>query len=339
MSRDRLDEESPPRGRDRGVFRRLGYMAWETIKAFFADNVPQFGAALAFYTTTAVAPLLVLAVAVAQVFFKDGNARRRVLGEIQQLIGPEVSHTVASVQPPAHGPGTATIATVVGLATLVIGALAVFTHLQDALNAIWRAPAHPDETWAAMAKRRLFSLATVVATGFILLVSLTVSAALTWLGENASRWAALPTGVWEAVNFALSLAVITYLFAILFKLLPDVRVRWRDVWTGAFVTALLFVAGKTVLALYIASSNVTSAYGAAGSVVALLLWCYYAAQIVFLGAEFTRVHAWTHGGRTPMADEPIPAPAADTKVKQPPLSRVSRKGSGAERSPPNVARD
>lgn len=295
MSRAR---PAPPPPARRGLLRRLRFMAWETIKAYFADNVPQLGAALAFYTTTAVAPLLVLAVAVAQVFFKDGNARRRIIGEIEQLVGPDMGRAVASVQPPAHEQDTVTIATVVGLATLVIGALAVFTHLQDALNAIWRAPAHTNETWLAMVERRVFSLATVVATGFIMLVSLTVSAALTWVGENASHWATLPTGVWETVNSLLSIAVITYLFAIIFKLLPDVQVRWRDVWTGAVVTALLFVAGKSVLAWYLARSNVTSAYGAAGSLIALLLWCYYAAQIVFLGAEFTRIHARSHGGRT-----------------------------------------
>lgn len=307
--RDRPKPAAAPPVR-RGFLRRLGFMAWETVKAYFADNVPQLGAALAFYTTTAVAPLLVLAIAVAQFFFEDGNARRRILGEIEQLIGSDVGRVVASVQPPAHEANTASIATVIGLATLLVGALAVFTHLQDALNAIWRAPVHTNESWAAMIKRRLFSLATVVATGFIMLVSLTVSAALTWVGENASHWATLSARAWEIINFGLSLTVITYLFAIIFKLLPDVQVRWRDVWTGAVVTALLFVGGKMLLALYLANSNVTSAYGAAGSLIALLLWCYYAAQIVFLGAEFTRIHARTHGGRTAL--EPDPRPSKST---------------------------
>ncbi len=279
-------------------------MAWATIQAFFADNVPQLGAALAFYTTVAIAPLLVLAVAVAELVFKEANARRRIIGEIEQLIGSDVSRAVASVQPPAHGQETATIATAIGVATLVVGALAVFMHLQDALNTIWHAPPYTGESWPAMIKRRLFSLGTVIATGFIMLVSLTVSAALTWIGESATSWATLPTGVWETANFVFSLAVITYLFAIIFKLLPDVRVRWRDVWTGAAVTAVLFVGGKTVLAVYLAKSNVTSAYGAAGSIVALLLWCYYAAQIVFLGAEFTRIHAHTQGGRTELTADP-----------------------------------
>jgi membrane protein len=291
----------------RNVLRRLAFMAWATVKAYFSDKIPQMGAALAFYTTVAVAPLLVLAVAVAQIVFKEDNARSRILGEIEQLAGPSASHALADVHPPAHAPGTATIATIVGVITLIVGAVAVFTHLQDALNTIWRSPPYTNENWREQLKRRLFSLGAVLTTGFILLVSLTLSAALTWLGENASHAIEGPAGVWETLNFLLTFGVITCLFAITFKLLPDVVVRWRDVWTGAVATALLFAAGKTVLGIYLAKSTVTSAYGAAGSAIALLLWCYYAAQILFLGAEFTRVHAWTNGGRKPLElTPPIP---------------------------------
>lgn len=282
---------------------RLRALAGATVRAFFADKVPRLGAALAFYTTVAVAPLLILAVAVAQFFFTEDSARARILGEIQQLVGTSASRALASVQPPAHDHPAALVATWVGVVTLVLGGGGVFVHLQDALNTIWRAPPHTGESWPAMIKRRLFSFGTVVATGFVMLVSLVVSAVLTWLGENASHWAAWPAQVWEGLNFLLSLAVITFLFAIIFKLLPDVRVRWRNVWTGAVVTALLFVAGKMALATYLAHSRLTSAYGAAGSVIALLLWCYYAGQILFIGAEFTRVHAVTDGGRRAMPRE------------------------------------
>jgi len=290
-----------------GALARLGIVAWGTGKAYFADKVPRLGAALAFYTTIAVAPLLMLAVAIADVFFKEENARRRIIGEIEQLIGSDVGRALASVHPPQYGANTTLLATWVGVITLFFGGVAVFAHLQDALNTIWRSPAHTGETWAQLIKRRIFSFGMVVATGFIMLVSLTVSAALTWLGENAGRWIDWPVGVWEALNFLLSFGVITLLFAIIFKLLPDVRVQWRDVWTGAAVTALLFVAGKTVLGIYLARSKVTSAYGAASSIIALLLWCYYAAQILFVGAEFTRVHARTRGGRKSFEpEEPLP---------------------------------
>lgn len=296
-------------------------MVWETIKAYYFDKVPQLGAALAFYTTVAVAPLLVLAVAVAEIVFKEEQARRRILGEIENLVGSDASRALAQVEPPNYGSDTATFATIVSLATLMVGAVFVFVHLQDALNTIWRAPAYTGEGWLATVKRRLFSLGAVLATGFIMLVSLTLSAALTWLGENASSLAELPTGVWQTLNFAFSFGVITFLFAIIFKLLPDVDVRWRDVGTGAAVTALLFVLGKTVLGLYLARSSVTSAYGAAGSAIALLLWCYYAAQILFLGAEFTRIHARTTGGRQPLEPEKPaakPGEASDADVAQGP---------------------
>lgn len=283
---------------------RLGRVFWTALKAYFNDKVPRLGAALAFYTTIAVAPLLMLAVAVAKIFFKDESARQRIIGQIEQLVGSGASQAVATVQPADPGRDATSLATWIGIATLLVGGLAVFAHLQDALNTIWRAPQYTAENWRAMLKRRVFSFGTVIATGFIMLVSLTVSAALTWIGENARSWAELPTGVWEGLNFFLSFAVTTYLFAIMFKLLPDVRVRWRDVWTGAAVTSLLFVAGKTGLGIYLARSSVTSAYGAAGSLIALLLWCYYAAQILFFGAEFTRVHAQTDGGRRPMPEQP-----------------------------------
>lgn len=286
---------------------RIASLLWSTVKAYFNDKVPRLGAALAFYTTIAVAPLLVLAVAVAKIFFKDENARQRIIGQIDQLVGGTASQAIAAVEPAQPGQDATAIATWVSLATLLVGGLGVFVHLQDALNTIWRAPEHTGETWRQMVKRRLFSFGTVVATGFVMLVSLTLSAALTWVGENARAWTDWPTGVWETVNFLLSFAVIAYLFAMIFKLLPDVSVRWRDVWTGAAVTALLFVAGQTVLGLYLARSSVTSAYGAAGSAIALLIWCYYAAQILFFGAEFTRVHAVTRGGRVPLPKESTPA--------------------------------
>lgn len=281
-------------------------MLWSTLKAYFNDKAPRLGAALAFYTTIAVAPLLMLAITVGKIFFKDENARQRIIGEIEQLIGRTASEAIATVEPAMPGDPTS-LATWVGIGTLMLGALGVFVHLQDALNTIWRAPPYTGENWKQTLKRRVFSFGTVIATGFVMLVSLTVSAALTWLGENARGWADLPAGVWETINFFVSFTVITYLFAVMFKLLPDVHVRWRDVWTGAAVTALLFVAGKTGLGLYLARSSVTSAYGAAGSLIALLLWCYYAAQILFFGAEFTRVHAQTRGGRDPLPKEPTPA--------------------------------
>lgn len=286
----------PRSGRHLDLGRRAAQIAVRTGRAFVADNITRLGAALAFYTTVAVAPLLVLAVAVAGIVFDEASARQQVIGEIERLAGTQASDLMATLQNPA-ATTTGTIATLAAGVTLVFGAFGVFQHLQDALNAIWRVKAPPVKGWRQFLHRRLFSLATVMVTGFLLLVSLIASSLLSWLSARAVERMGLPVHALELANDVLSFGVVTFLFAMIFKLLPDTPVRWREVWLGAGVTALLFTAGKSVLAVYLGRASITSAYGAAGSLVALLLWCYYAAQIVFLGAEFTRVTARSEGGR------------------------------------------
>jgi membrane protein len=270
-------------------------VVWHTLRAFVADNVTRLGAALAFYTTVAVAPLLVFTVTLAAMVFED-DARVRVLGEIERLAGAPVGSALEEIENPRSSPAGQT-ARWLGGATLLFGAIGVFYHLQDALNSIWRV--HPPENqpfWRLVA-RRLFSLATVLATGFLLLVSLVLSATLTWLSTRVLQEIGGPAVMLQVVNLLFSLAMVAFLFAMIFKLLPDTHIPWRHVWLGAIVTALLFTLGKTILAFYLSRTALTTLFGAAGSVLALLLWCYYAAQIVFLGAEFTRVAAKSNGGR------------------------------------------
>ena len=285
--------------------RRIGRILVRTGKAFMDDNVTRLGAALAFYTTTAVAPLLVLAIAVAGMVFTGEAARERIIGEISLLAGRQAGAALESVQNPS-ATSTGTIGTTIGVITLVFGAFGVFYHLQDALNSIWRVQIPRSVGWRALLKRRVFSFATVLATGFLLLVSLIASTALSWLSGQAMSYFGFSTHALQAMNNVLSVAAITFLFAMIFKLLPDTRVPWRHVWLGAAVTAALFTLGKGLLGLYLGHANVTSAYGAAGSLIVLLLWCYYAGQIVFLGAEFTRVTTLSDGGRdfSPL-EEPI----------------------------------
>jgi membrane protein len=285
------------------IFRRSGRILTRTVQAFAADNVARLGAALAFYTTVAVAPLLVLAIAMAGIVFGDGDARLQVIGEIERLAGSQASAAVAAVQSPA-ATTTGLLATLLGVGTLVFGTLGVFTQLQDALNAIWHVPPQPAKNVWHYLQRRLFSLATVMVTGFLLLVSLVASAMLSWLGAQTAQRFDLPLLGLQVVNNGISFGVVTSLFALVFRLLPDTPVRMRHVWLGAAVTALLFTLGKTLLGLYLGRASLTSAYGAAGSLLVLLLWCYYAAQIVFLGAEFTHVTALSNGGRdfTPLTD-------------------------------------
>lgn len=266
-----------------------------TGKAFLEDNVTRLGAALAFYTTVAIAPLMVFAIAVAGFFFDEG-AREKVLGEIQRLAGQHAGAALESVQSPARAESGAWATALSGV-TLLVGAFGVFYHLQDALNSIWRVHVPAGVGWRVFLRNRLFSLATVLATGFLLMVSLIASAVLSWLSAQAFARFELPTLVLQLTNNGLSFGMLAVLFALIFKLLPDVDLRWRNVWFGAAVTALLFTLGKSVLGLYLGRATVTSGYGAAGSLIVLLLWCYYAAQIVFLGAEFTRVTTLSNGGR------------------------------------------
>ncbi|MEO6995686.1 MAG: YihY/virulence factor BrkB family protein, partial [Lacunisphaera sp.] len=192
---------------------------------------------------------------------------------------------------------TGMIATALSALTLVFGAFGVFRQLQDALNSIWRVKAPASKGWWWFVKRRLFSLATVLVTGFLLLVSLIASAAISWTESRMTGVIELPVALIQIGNLVFSLCIVTLLFALIFRLLPDRTIPWRHVWLGAGVTAFLFTAGKTFLGIYLSRAALASAYGAAGSLIVLLLWSYYAAQIVFLGAEFTRVATLSHGGR------------------------------------------
>ncbi len=285
------------------IIRRSGRILARTVHAFASDNIVRLGAALAFYTTVAVAPLLVLTIAMAGTVFGAGDARQQVIGEIERLAGSQASAAVAAVQSPTST-SSGLLATLIGAGTLIFGTLGVFNQLQDALNAIWRVPPKPMQGWWHFLKGRLFSLATVIVTGFLLLVSLVASAMLSWLGTRTAQRLDLPVLGLQLVNNTISFCVVTALFALVFRLLPETRVRMRHVWIGAAVTALLFTVGKSVLGFYLGRASLTSAYGAAGSLLVLLLWCYYAAQIVFFGAEFTRVTALSNGGRdfTPLAE-------------------------------------
>lgn len=280
--------------------RRTWVLVRETVKAYFDDKVPRLGAALAYYTTFAVTPLLVLAIGLAGLLFEEDAARQRVIGEVQRLAGADAGRAIQAVEN-SGTPTTHRIATAVGLATLLFGGFGVFLQLQDALNTIWRAPEQPAEPWLATLKRRLFSFATVLGTGFLLIVSLILSAVLNWLAENAAHRMNWPPELMEWVNIAVSFVVVSFLFTVIFKFLPDVPVRWRAALRGGVITALLFDAGKSALGVYFAHSNVASSYGVAGSLILLQLWSYYAGQIVFIGAEVTRIHDLTHGGRDPEA--------------------------------------
>jgi membrane protein len=276
---------------------------WWVLKhasiGWWNDNVPRLGASLAYYTLFALAPILVIAIGLAGLVFGPDAVRGEVVGQIQDLVGRQGAEAVQAMIEGAARPAASWIATGIGLDTAYLGATGAFIELQTALNAIWRVQPRPGVSVLAFLKQRLISFGLVVGVGFLLLVSLVVSAALSGLSRYLGRAFPALTTFWEASNVLVSLAVVTLLFAMVYQVLPDVRLRWRDVWVGALVTAGFFSIGKQVIGLYLGTSTLASSYGAAGSVVVLLVWVYYTAQVVLLGAEFTRYYVERFRGEPP----------------------------------------
>ncbi|MBX3444056.1 MAG: YihY/virulence factor BrkB family protein [Planctomyces sp.] len=277
--------------------------AWPLLRQTFAewseDKAPRLGAALAFYTALSIAPLLVLSLRIAAEVFDEQAARGEIERQMTSMIGPEGGAAIQGMIESANRPdsGGGTIATVLGIATLLFGASGVFAQLQDALNTIWEVQPKPGRGVWGVIRDRFLSFAMVLGIAFLLLVSLILSAALSFIGSYLQFLPDSLQIVSQALNLLASTAIITLLFAMMFKLLPDVEMAWRDVWLGAAVTAVLFTLGKFGIGLYLGRSSMASAYGVAGSFVVLLVWVYYSAQILFFGAELTQVYANQHGSR------------------------------------------
>src|SRR5271157_4641956 len=255
------------------------------------DNAPRLGASVAFYTLLSLAPLIVIAVAVAAVVYGQEAAQGRLASEIGGVAGPHLARTVQGVIRGAYKPGSGVIATLAGLATLAFGSSSVFVELHDAMNTIWNVPSPRDRTHAATVIRlirdRFYSFLTVVGTGFLLLASLVLNA---WI-------AAMKISVPRAATFLMSSLIIGVLFAVLYKIVPDVTLKWSEVAPAAIVTALLFTVGRQLMGLYFAHTSFESTYGAAGSPIVVLLWVYYSAQLFFWGAEFSKVYTKTMGSQ------------------------------------------
>jgi len=282
---------------------RLVAMLKQAGIAWLDDYAASMGAALAYYTIFSLAPLLLLVIAVAGLVFGADAARGHIVEQLDGLIGQEGAVAVQGLLKSASQPGHNVIASIVSVVTLTIGATSVFVELQSDLDRIWRVPAAAQPSGIAeLLRTRLHSLGLVVSIGFLLLVSLVLSAFLsvlgTWWGSWFGDWATVLQLVNEVVSFGMTMA----LFALMYRILPRVFVGWGDVWIGAAVTALLFTVGKFAIGVYLAKAGVTSGFGAAGSIVVLLVWVYYSSQLFLFGAEFTWVYAHRHGSR---AGEPL----------------------------------
>ncbi len=265
------------------------------LRAWWDDDALRLGASLSYYTLFALAPVLLVATAVAGIVFGAEAVAGEIAGQLDQLVGPDGARAVQGLLEGASHRRSGILASILGSITFVVAATGAFLELQAALNTIWRVTPNPQKNLRAFVLDRVRSFSLVVAIGFLLMVSLAVTAALAALSAwLASRSPDVPFA-WILVNVLVSVVVTTALFALLYRVLPDVRLRWRDVTTGAFVTAILFTAGQQVIGLYLGQSSVASSYGAAGSVMILLLWVYYSCQILLFGAEFTRVYAQWEG--------------------------------------------
>ncbi len=261
------------------------------------DNAPRLGAALSYYTVFSITPLLLISIAVAALVLGPDAAAGRIVRQIDGLIGHQAAVAVQGLIENARKPGQGLLATLVGAATLVFGAAGAFNELRGALDVIWEVPPRKTGGLRAIVRERLASFGMVLVMGFLLLVSLVISAGLS--ASELHRAFPGRAGVLQAVNALVSTGVITAMFALIFKYLPDAHppVAWKDIWFGAFLTAVLFTLGKFAIGLYLGRSSLASAYGAAGSLVVLLVWVYYSAQILFFGAEVTQVYARRHGSR------------------------------------------
>lgn len=273
------------------------------VKSWRADEIPRRGAALAFYTLFALGPVLLVATAIAGTVFGEQAARGELVGQIDELIGTQGALVVQAVLARA-GPESGSIpATIIGLATFLIAATRAFHELQEGLNKIWRIERKvtkgfkPLKLVRGFLLKRVRSFALVVSIGFLLMVSLVVSAGLSALDKWISPSLPVAPLFWGGLNLILSLGIITLLFASVYRILPDVPLRWGEVFTGAFITALLFTIGKELIGVYMGRSAIASAYGAAGAVVVLLIWVYYSAQVVLFGAEFSRVYIRARSAR------------------------------------------
>jgi membrane protein len=265
------------------------------LRAWWDDDAPRLGASLAYYTLFAIAPVLLVATAIAGMVFGAEAVRGEIVGQLDQLVGREGALAVQSLLEGASHRRAGMVATLVGSVAFVVAATGAFLELQAALNTIWRVKPKPGVNVRALVLDRLRSFGLVVAIGFLLMVSLAVTAALGALGGWLSARSPDVPLVWSGVTMLVSLIVTMALFALLYRVLPDVHLRWRDVTTGAFVTAVLFTIGQQFIGLYLGQSSVLSSYGATGSVMILLLWVYYSCQILLFGAEFTRAYALRHG--------------------------------------------
>lgn len=275
----------------------------DTFQSFLDDKGLKLSASLSYYTVFSMAPLLLLLISLASIFFGRDAIQGQIFGEINGLIGNEAAVQIQEIIKNMELSGKTTLAVVMGGITLLIGATSVFGEIQDSINIIWKVKAKPKRGWLKLIQDRLLSSSLIVGLGFLLIVSLLVNGVLLALSEWLKNYFPdMTLVIFQIINVSISFIVITLLFGVIFKVLPDAKIAWKDVRAGAFFTACLFMLGRFLIGLYIDYSRTGSAYGAAGSLIIILVWVYYTAAILYFGAEFTKVYAEYTGARIEPAD-------------------------------------
>lgn len=263
-----------------------------TFSGFINDNGMKLSASLAYYTVFSLAPLLILVISLAGLFFGQDAATNRLYPQIAQYVGSQAALQIQDMLKSLALSGKTGIAVVIGVITLMVGASSIFVEIQDSLNIIWRVKAKPKKGWLKLLQNRFLSFSLIVSLGFLLLVSLVINFLMDALSKKLAHFLPYVTSVLiKCINLGITLVVISTLFGIIFKVLPDVKIRWKDVRSGAIFTALLFMLGQYGIGIYLQYAAQSSAYGAAGSIILILLWIYYTAAILYIGAEFTQVYA------------------------------------------------
>ena len=276
---------------------KIGRLLKETFREWQADKASRIAAALAYYTVFSISPLLVIAVAIAGTIFGDETAQAEITSRLTSLVGEDGVKPILQSLNNMSQPRTIGFASLISLGVLILGASGIFAQLQDALNTVWKVKPQPGQGLLPFLRKRLSSFIMVFAIGLLLIVSLVLSAVVATL--NRYKIDSVPGSaiLWENLDFILSFGLLTFLFCLMFKYVPDVKIAWKDVFVGSIITALLFLFGKFLLGLYISKGSLGSAYGAAGSLIIFLAWVYYTAQIILFGAEFTQVYARMYGSK------------------------------------------
>jgi membrane protein len=282
--------------REKFSFKGLWEVLKNSFKGFGDDKVTKMSGSLAYYTVFSMAPLLIMIISLAGLFLGREAVEGKIYGQLAGFVGADTAAQLQEIIKNASLAGKSKIAAIIGGITLLIGATTVFAEIQDSINTIWRLKPKPKKGWLKMIQNRFLSFSVIASLGFLLLVSLGITALVEGLSERLrASFPEVTVVVFYIINLVLTLIVVTSIFAVIFKVLPDADIKWKDVWAGAIATALLFILGKFAISFYISKSEVGSTYGAAGSLVVLLLWVYYSSIILYFGAEFTKSYAVKYG--------------------------------------------